>query len=99
MVQALLAYSPHKHNTDQVMTMWDHTVRLWMENMMATAYGVAPALSFNFSDVPTLHEYIMIWNAKHELVPKLDNNDLLIVNPNYEQELFEFGKALPPPFQ
>jgi hypothetical protein len=98
MVQALLAYSPHKHNTGQPMTKWDHTVRLWMENVMATAYGVSPALSFDFSDVQTPHEYIMIRNAKNKLVPKLDNNDLPIVNPNYDQELFEFGKALAPRF-
>jgi hypothetical protein len=98
MVQALLAYSPHKHNTGQPMTKWDHTVRLWMENVMATAYGVSPALSFDFSDVATPYEYVMIRNAKNKLVPKLDRNDLPIVNPNYDQELYEFGKALAPRF-
>jgi hypothetical protein len=96
MVQALLAYSPHKHNTGQPMTKWDHTVRLWMENLMATAYGVAPALSFDLSDVPTPYEYLMVRNAKNKLVPKLDKNDLPIVNPNYDDELYELGKALAP---
>ncbi len=96
MVQALLAYSPHKHNTGQPMTKWDHTVRLWMENVMATAYGVAPALSFDLSDVPTPYEYVMVRNAKNKLVPKLDKNDLPIVNPNYDDEVYELGKALAP---
>jgi hypothetical protein len=40
----------------------------------------------------------MIHNAKNKLVQKLDKNKLPIVNPNYGQEHYEFGKALAPRF-
>ncbi len=98
MVQALLAYSPHKHATGQPMTKWDHSVRLWMENLMATAYGVAPALSWPIHDIQTPYEYVMVRNAKNKLVPKLDKNDMPISNPHYEEDLLEFARALAPRF-
>jgi hypothetical protein len=98
MVQALLGYAPHKASTGQVMTKWDHNVRSWMENVMATAYGVAPALSWTFEDIPTPHPYLMVKNAKGVLVPKLDKRDMPIVNPDYDDELYEFGKAVAPRF-
>jgi hypothetical protein len=63
---------------------------------MATAYGVAPALSFDLSDVPTPYEYVMVRNAKNKLVNKLDKNDLPIVNPNYDDKVYEMGKAIAP---
>ncbi len=80
------------------MTKWDHTVHLWMENVMATAYGIAPVLSCQIDDIPTPYPYLMVRNAKNKQVQKLDQNDLPIVNPNYDQELFEFGRALAPRF-
>jgi hypothetical protein len=98
MIHALLAYSPHKHNTGQPMTRWDHNVRLWMENVMATAYGVAPALSWPLDDIATPYPYLMVRNAKNKLVPKLDKHDMPITNPNYEAELLEFGRKLAPRF-
>lgn len=98
MLQALLAYSPHKAATGQVMTKWDHNVRTWMENVMATAYGVAPVLAFQLDDIATPYPYIMEKNAKGKLVPKLDSRDMPIVNPNYDDELFEFGKLMAPKF-
>jgi hypothetical protein len=98
MLQGLLGYSPHKAATGQVMTKWDHNVRTWMENVMATAYGVAPVLSFPLDDVPVPYEFLMETNAKGKLVPKLDARDMPIVNPNYDEEVFEFGKKLAPRF-
>jgi hypothetical protein len=98
MVQALLAYSPQKAATGQVMTKWDHNVRQWMENVMATAYGVAPLIAWKLDDISTPHEYLMVKNAEGKLVPKLDNRKMPIVNPNYESEVYEFGRALAPRF-
>jgi hypothetical protein len=40
----------------------------------------------------------MVRNARNKLVPKLDKNDMPIVNPNYDDELYELGKALAPRF-
>ncbi len=99
LVQGLIGYSQHKANTGQVMTRWDHNVRSWMENVMATAYGVAPVLAWEIDDIPTPYEYIMVKNAKGLLVPKLDKRDMPIVNPNYDDELYEFGKAMAPRFE
>jgi hypothetical protein len=98
MVQALIGYSPHKAATGQVMTRRDHNVRTWMENVMATAYGVAPVLSWQLDDIQTPHPYVMVKNAKGILVPKLNKRDMPIANPNYDDELYEFGKALAPRF-
>jgi hypothetical protein len=98
MVQALIGYSQHKANTGQVMTRWDHNVRSWMENVMATAYGVAPVLAWQLDDIQTPHPYIMVKNAKGVLVPKLDKRDMPVVNPNYDDELYEFGRSLAPRF-
>jgi hypothetical protein len=98
MVQALLAYSPQKAATGQVMTKWDHNVRSWMENLMATAYGIAPVLAWQIDDIPTPHEYLMVKNVDGKWVPKLDSRKMPIENPNYEQELLEFAKAMAPRF-
>jgi hypothetical protein len=69
-----------------------------MENVISTAYGVAPVLSWPIDDIPTPHPYVMVKNAKGVLVPKLDKRDMPVVNPNYDDKLFEFGKALAPRF-
>jgi hypothetical protein len=69
-----------------------------MENVMATAYGVAPVLAWSIDDIPTPHPYVMVKNAKGVLVPKLDKRDMPVENPNYDDELYEFGKALAPRF-
>jgi hypothetical protein len=53
MVQGLLGYSQHKAATGQVMTKWDHNVRSWMENVVATAYGIAPVLAWSLDDIST----------------------------------------------
>jgi hypothetical protein len=98
MIQGLLGYAPHKAATGQVMTKWDHNVRTWMENVMATAYGVAPALAWSFDDIPTPQPYLMEKNAKGKMVPKLDARDMPITNPNYDEELYEFGKLVAPRF-
>jgi hypothetical protein len=98
MLQGLLGYSPHKAATNQVMTKWDHNVRTWMENVMATAYGVAPALSWTFEDVQTPYPFLMEKNAKGKLIQKLDARDMPIENPNYEEELLEFAKVVAPRF-
>jgi hypothetical protein len=55
MVQALIGYLPHKAVTGQVMTRWDHNVRTSMENVMATAYRVAPVLAYKIDDIATPH--------------------------------------------
>ncbi len=84
------------------MTKWDHNVRSWMENLMATAYGIAPVLAWQIAwqidDIPTPHEYLMVKNVDGKWVPKLDSRKMPIENPNYEQELLEFAKAMAPRF-
>ncbi len=65
---------------------------------MATAYGVAPLIAWKLDDISTPHEYLMVKNAEGKLVPKLDNRKMPIVNPNYESEVYEFGRALAPRF-
>jgi hypothetical protein len=40
----------------------------------------------------------MVKKAKGVLVPKLDKRDMPVNNPNYDDELYEFGKALAPRF-
>ncbi len=99
MVQVLITYSPQKAATGQVMTKWDHNVRQWMENLMATAYGIAPVLAWKLDDIKTPHEYLMVKNVEGKWVPQLGSRKMPIVNLNYEQELFEFGKALAPRFE
>jgi hypothetical protein len=41
----------------------------------------------------------MLKNAKGILVPKLDKCDMPVVNPNYDDELYEFSRALAPRFE
>jgi hypothetical protein len=98
MVQALAGYSPQKAATGQVMTRWDHNVRQWMESLMATAYGVSPLIACKLDDIETPYEFLMVKNAEGKLIPKLDSRKMPIVNPNYEEELFHFGKLLAPRF-
>jgi hypothetical protein len=98
MVQGLIGYSQHKAATEEVMTHWDHHTHSWMENLMAMAYGVAPVLAWKIDDIQMPHPYVMVKNAKDVLVPKLDKRDMPIVNPNYDDELYEFGRPLAPQF-
>ncbi len=65
---------------------------------MATAYGVAPVLAWNLDDIQTPQPHVMEKNAKGVLVPKLDRRGMPIVNPNYDDELYEFGRSLAPRF-
>jgi hypothetical protein len=98
MLQSLIGYSPHRAATGQTMTRWDHKVRMWMENVMATAYGVAPALSLPLPDVATPYPFLMRTNSKGKLVQRLDAQGLPITNPNYEEQVYELGKAMTPIF-
>jgi hypothetical protein len=66
---------------------------------MATAYGVAPALSIQLPTVPTLQEFLMQTNSKGKLVQRLDAQGLPITNPNYDNEVYELGKAMTPIFE
>jgi hypothetical protein len=50
MIHSLQGYSPHRAAMGQTMTKWDHKVRLWMENVMSTTYGVAPVLSLKLPE-------------------------------------------------
>jgi hypothetical protein len=96
MVQALLGYSQQRAATGQVMTKWDHNVRMWMENVMATAYEVAPILAMSIQDIPTPYPNVMVRNAKGKMVPKLDSRDMPIENKNYNDEIFALGQAMAP---
>jgi hypothetical protein len=96
MVQALLGYSPQKATTGQPMTKWDHNVRTWMENVMVTAYGVAPILAMPVQDIPTPYPNEMVQNANGKLVPKLDARDMPIVNKDYDDEVYALGRAIAP---
>ncbi len=82
MIQSLQGYSPHRAATGQPMTCWDHKVRMWMVNIMATAYGVAPVLAMQLPDVPTPYPYLMRRNAKGVFVQHFDDNGLPITNPD-----------------
>lgn len=99
MVQALQGYTPHKAATGQTMTKWDHKVKMWMDNVMSTAYGVAPALSLELPDVPVPQQYVMRKNSKGALVPRLDENQMPIANPDYDDQVYELGKAIAPIYE
>jgi hypothetical protein len=99
MIQSLLGYTLHKAATGQIMTKWDHKVRLWMENIMATAYGVAPALALQLPEVPIPQQFITRRNSKGKLVPRLDENGLPIANPEYDNQVMELGKAFTPIYE
>jgi hypothetical protein len=99
MLQSLQGYTPHKAATGQNMTKWDHKVRLWMENVMATAYGVAPALAMELPDVPVPQEFLMRRNSKGKLVQRLDDKGMPIANPDYEEEVADLGRAMAPIYE
>ncbi len=99
MIQSLLGYTPHKAATRQNMTKWDHKVRLWMENIMATAYGVAPALALQLPEVQIPQQFVMRRNSKGKMVPRLDEQGLQIPNPEYDEQVMELGKAMAPIYE
>ena len=92
MVQGLKLYTPAKAAAQQCMTFWDHKVVLWMENLMATAYGVAPIVAMTLptrNDVP--QPFLMKEDGK---TPQKDDKDQPIKNPKYGQEVYELGKRM-----
>ncbi len=66
---------------------------------MATAYGVAPTLALQLPDVPVPQEFLMRKNSKGKLVQRLDENGLPISNPEYDNQVYELGKAMAPIFE
>jgi hypothetical protein len=99
MIQSLIGYTPHKAATGQTMTKYDHKIRLWMENVMATAYGAAPVLALKLPQVPVPQQYLMQTNSKGKLVHRLNVKGLPITNPDYDEQVYEFGKALTPIYE
>ena len=91
MVQGFKGYTPQKAAAQQVMTTWDHKYVLWMENIMATAYGVSPYIAM---ELPTLESI----PPKFELDDKgkeiLDDKGQPKRNPAYAPAVYELGKQM-----
>jgi hypothetical protein len=66
---------------------------------MATAYGIAPILALKLPDVEVPQEFLMRKNSTGVFVQRLDDQGLPISNPEYEEQVFELGKAMAPIYE